>query len=351
MKLPARPFRPLRPLTALGLALGSTALPSGEARADCSCREAAVVVMGHRGTGTNGPANPWPENTLPSFEQGVAEGADWIELDVQHSADGALVVLHDETVDRTTDGTGCAGALGQAALAALDAAAGTPLAGTGVTIPTLDEVLAAVDVGVNIEIKIESGGSCPASDRTLLAADVVAAIHADAKSRPLLVSSFDADVLTLVKALDASVPVGLLGVDPADLTVATSRGFDALHPFYLAVDATPTCTRRGSRSTRGRSTIRPRSARCSAWRTASSRTSPVSSRSCGPRRARRSVPRRPRRRAAARSAAAARAGGSRQGSPCSGSPSSPRAARGREAGAARERAGRSRARSPVSRRS
>ncbi|MCC6522851.1 MAG: glycerophosphodiester phosphodiesterase [Polyangiaceae bacterium] len=235
MKLPARP---LRPLAALGLALGSTVLMSGEARADCSCREAAVVVMGHRGTGTNGPANPWPENTLPSFEQGVTEGADWIELDVQHSADGALVVLHDETVDRTTDGTGCAGALDLAALAALDAAAGTPLAGTGVTIPTLDEVLAAVDVGVNIEIKIESGGSCPASDRSLLAADVVAAIHADAKSRPFLVSSFDAEVLTLVKALDASVPVGLLGVDPADLAVATSRGFDALHPFYLAVDAT-----------------------------------------------------------------------------------------------------------------
>ncbi|HMR09838.1 MAG TPA: glycerophosphodiester phosphodiesterase family protein, partial [Polyangiaceae bacterium] len=121
----------------------------------CACAADKVVNSGHRGTGTNSSLNPFPENTIESIKQAFAEGAEMSELDVVHSKDGVLVVIHDDTVNRTTNGTGCVGDLTVAELQGLDAAVGTSLAGTGVKIPTLTELLAAVDGGLNIEIKLQ----------------------------------------------------------------------------------------------------------------------------------------------------------------------------------------------------
>ena len=75
-----------------------------------------VLVDAHRG------ASAWfPENTLVAFEAAIASGADSVELDVQLSADGVAVVIHDDTVDRTTLGSGAVAQLTAAELAALDA--------------------------------------------------------------------------------------------------------------------------------------------------------------------------------------------------------------------------------------
>ena len=195
----------------------------------------APLVCGHRGTGVTSPDNPFPENTLPSFQQAVTEGAAMVELDVMHSADGALVVIHDDTVDRTTDGSGCVGDMTLEQLAALDAGAGSSLAGTGVAIPTLADVLEAVEAAVNVEIKLPDSAACPEPDRALLAADVVDLIHAR-PDRTVVVSSFDAEVLTAVHALDPEVYVGFLGLDPAaDTETALAAGFDAINPFFLGV--------------------------------------------------------------------------------------------------------------------
>ncbi|HEY0583266.1 MAG TPA: glycerophosphodiester phosphodiesterase family protein, partial [Chloroflexota bacterium] len=60
-----------------------------------------VWVVGHRGAMGHSP-----ENTMASFERGLELGADWIELDVHLSQDGKLIVIHDETLDRTTNGRG-----------------------------------------------------------------------------------------------------------------------------------------------------------------------------------------------------------------------------------------------------
>ena len=78
-----------------------------------------------------------PENTLAAFRRGIVDGADWLEMDVQMTKDGALVVIHDETVDRTTNGRGQVGDLTLAQIRALDA-------GQGERVPTFDEVLALV---------------------------------------------------------------------------------------------------------------------------------------------------------------------------------------------------------------
>ena len=204
--------------------------------ADAQCVAANEVInCGHRGTGVNSAENDFAENTLPSFVYAATEGADMIELDVIHSADGVLVVIHDDTVDRTTDGTGCVGDMTVFELQLLDAAFGTSMAGGGFVIPTLEDVLFATATDVNIEIKINDSAACPASNKPQLAADVVAAIQADTNDRTLFVSSFDADVLTEVETLDASIYSGLLTTVPDDAPIAAARGFDAINVLSLTV--------------------------------------------------------------------------------------------------------------------
>jgi glycerophosphoryl diester phosphodiesterase len=117
-------------------------------------------IVGHRGNAAHAP-----ENTLESFRQAVALGVDALELDVRLSADGEVVVHHDPTVDRTTDGTGAVAAKSWSALARLDAGARfaptgargteTPYRGTGVRIPRFAEVLEAFpDTPLLIEMKV-----------------------------------------------------------------------------------------------------------------------------------------------------------------------------------------------------
>lgn len=122
----------------------------------------ARLVIGHRGA----PALA-PESTLASFTLALEGGADALELDVRATADGVPVVMHDATVERTTDGAGALAAMTLAELRRLDAGAhharpalGTsdardyPWRGRGLVAPTLDEVLAAFpETPIVVEIK------------------------------------------------------------------------------------------------------------------------------------------------------------------------------------------------------
>jgi glycerophosphoryl diester phosphodiesterase len=114
-------------------------------------------IMAHRGG-----SGLWPENTLYAFERAVALGVDVLEMDIHSTADGVLVVIHDSTVDRTTDGTGPVQALTLAELKALDAgyrwssdgSETFPYQGLGLTVPSLEEVFSAFpQTPMNIEIK------------------------------------------------------------------------------------------------------------------------------------------------------------------------------------------------------
>ena len=100
-------------------------------------------VFAHRGGCALGP-----ENTIAAFDRGLAAGADGLELDVQLSADGVVVVCHDRTLDRTTNATGLVSARTAAELSRVDAgcrfvdpAGRQPFRGQGVGVPTLREVL------------------------------------------------------------------------------------------------------------------------------------------------------------------------------------------------------------------
>ena len=108
-------------------------------------------VVGHRGA-----KGLVPENTLPSFEAAIAFGCDATECDVHLSADGHLVVCHDHTVDRTTNGTGAIAAMTLTELRVLDA-------GNGAQIPLFEEVLALVKGRITLLCELKGDGTADAA--------------------------------------------------------------------------------------------------------------------------------------------------------------------------------------------
>lgn len=124
---------------------------------------AQTQVIAHRG----GPAYA-PENTLAAFRQAIADGVDWLEFDVQMTSDGELVVIHDTTVDRTTDGTGAVADMTLAQIQALDA-------GEGERIPTFAEVIdVAKAAGVGILPEAKSPELYPGIEQAMVDAIVKA---------------------------------------------------------------------------------------------------------------------------------------------------------------------------------
>ncbi len=101
-----------------------------------------TLCIGHRGA-----KGHLPENTLASFDLAIQQGADWVELDV-YCLEGELIVIHDDEVDRTTNGTGMLSDFSLERLRQLDA-------GNGAQVPLLSEVLSKVNhrCGINIELK------------------------------------------------------------------------------------------------------------------------------------------------------------------------------------------------------
>lgn len=120
-----------------------------------------ILVIAHRGSSAVAP-----ENTLAALLQAMLDGADACEIDIQITADGFIVVCHDLTVDRTTDGTGHIKDMTFEQIRALDAGyrfttdggKTFPFRGKGIKIPTLDEVLEALpEMRFFIEVKSEDG--------------------------------------------------------------------------------------------------------------------------------------------------------------------------------------------------
>lgn len=193
----------------------------GRLRVASLSRLVAAVVVAATGCGDPPPQKPYltwfhrplhichqggedlyPSNTMHAFRACVADwDTDVLELDVHRTSDGHLVVLHDETVDRTTNGSGLVKETTLAELQALDAAAkftpedgeGTPLAGRGITIPTLDEVFREFpDQLTNIEIKQVD----PPIEE-----DLVDLIEEHGMQHRVCLGSFDDDVAAKLRAL------------------------------------------------------------------------------------------------------------------------------------------------------
>ena len=111
-----------------------------------------VKVVGHRGC-----VKFTPENTIPAFLKGIELGADLSEMDVRETRDGQLVIMHDEKVDRTTNGTGKVADLTLAEIKSLDAGAWFAPEFKGVPVPTFREVLTAIHGKALPDIDFKSG--------------------------------------------------------------------------------------------------------------------------------------------------------------------------------------------------
>ena len=185
-----------------------------------------TLTFGHRGARAYAPMN-----TLPSFEMAAAMGAHGVEFDVRRSKDGVLVILHDPTVDGTSNGNGAVDALTFAQLRELDFGAWMGEQFAGAQIPTLDEVFELIGQRqlMNVEIKSEhlsSGG---------IEAQVAEVIARHSLASRVLVSSFNPLVVRRCIAAMPHVLRGLLV--ETETTFERARLLDslqiqALHPYY-----------------------------------------------------------------------------------------------------------------------
>ncbi len=177
-----------------------------------------TAVWAHRGASGHAP-----ENTLAAFALAADLGADGVELDVQLSADGQVVVIHDETLDRTTNGQGAVKDFTAGQLAAVDA-------GKGEHIPLLDEVFSLLKptrLVINVELKN--------SIELYLGIEplVVDLISAYGLQERVVVSSFNHYSLVAVREL-APLPLGVLSTDLMyePWKYAQTVGATALHPHW-----------------------------------------------------------------------------------------------------------------------
>lgn len=154
-----------------------------------------VYVVGHRGA-----AGVLPENTLAGFRYAIELGVDYVECDVHLTRDGHLVVMHDATVDRTTNGSGRIGELDFAAIRALDA-------GQGEIVPTLDEVLATVQGKVRLLCELKGAGVEDAA---------VDAVMARGMGSEVIFTCFHLERLAKVKARGEHLRIGAIFSDPTD---------------------------------------------------------------------------------------------------------------------------------------
>ena len=160
-----------------------------------------VLNLGHRGA-----REVAPENTLASFRKALELGADGVELDVMLSRDKQVVVIHDYTVDRTTDGSGTVRDLSLAELKSVDAGSWFSPNFQNERIPTLEEVVHSLpgDTILNVELK-----SLSALDTTL-EKTVVNLMHQLDLGDRVIVSSFNPLSIWRIHKLDPSIETGLL---------------------------------------------------------------------------------------------------------------------------------------------
>ncbi len=157
----------------------------------------ATEVIAHRGA-----SGTCPENTLPAFQRAVELGAPMVELDVQLTRDGIPVVIHDWTLDRTTSGRGSVRRHTLAEIARLDAGRWFGPAFSGTRVPRLADVLAAIPIRINVELK--AAGADELEHRVLETVE-------DARALGRVVfSSFDASSLERMRALSRTADLAVL---------------------------------------------------------------------------------------------------------------------------------------------
>ncbi len=192
---------------------------------------ADFMIIAHRGASAYAP-----ENTVAAFDLALQLGCRHLELDIDFTSDGHIVVMHDDTVDRTTNGTGPVGSHTLAELRALDAGSwfGTQFAGE--RIPTFAEVLERYQgrVHIHTEIKGRAAHLAPCT------ADVV---RQYGMTDHVTVTSFQKPRLEEIRAYAPELPTGWLVSEVSDVTITQARELGLTQICPRAHTATPALVR------------------------------------------------------------------------------------------------------------
>ncbi|GIQ67740.1 glycerophosphodiester phosphodiesterase [Xylanibacillus composti] len=186
------------------------------------------LVFAHRGASADAP-----ENTMAAFRMAVEQGADGLELDIHMSRDGHLVVIHDDTLQRTTRLRGLVVQRTAAELARADASKRFP-AYKGEPVPMLEEVLElARDAGLKINIELKSGKT----PYPCMEEEAVKQVRRYGLEAQAIFSSFEHERLVKLKALAPDIETAVLFnrrmAEPS--AYACSLGAGSLHPYYRLV--------------------------------------------------------------------------------------------------------------------
>ncbi|WP_419394044.1 glycerophosphodiester phosphodiesterase [Cytobacillus praedii] len=192
-----------------------------------------VDNVAHRGA-----AGYAPENTIAGFDLAVEMKADYIEIDVQRSKDGEIIVIHDTTVDRTTDGTGKVGDLTFEQLRSLDAGSWKGEQFAGEPIPTFEEILDRYHGKVGILIELKAPELYPGIEKQV--AEALKERNLDKpQNEKIIIQSFNFESMKSMDQLLPKVPIGVLTSNLKDTTAEALQEFstyaDWFNPSYVIV--------------------------------------------------------------------------------------------------------------------
>lgn len=189
-----------------------------------------LLVIAHRGASSEAP-----ENTLAAFRLALAQGCDAIELDIHLSADRRVVVCHDATIDRTTNGSGTIADMTAEELQQYDAGSWYGESFKEERLPLLDEVLDLVPASVEINIEIKS------HEHPDVVETVLALLESRHRLNSVFFSSFGHDCMLRLKRASPAARIGLLYDNDDDYPTFFERnqieGF-SLHPYHRCFDST-----------------------------------------------------------------------------------------------------------------
>lgn len=185
-----------------------------------------VDNVAHRGASAYAP-----ENTIAAFDKAVEMKADYIEIDVQRSKDGKLVLIHDTTVDRTTDGSGKVGNLTFKELRDLDAGSWKSEQFAGAQIPTFDEILDRYHGRIGILIELKAPELYPGIEENVTA-ELKERNLDKPQNEKIIVQSFNHKSMKKMNELLPKVPIGVLTSSSADTTEQALQEFSSYADYF-----------------------------------------------------------------------------------------------------------------------
>lgn len=183
-----------------------------------------IQIVGHRGAKAEAP-----ENTIAGVVHAKAIGLQAIEFDVHLTRDHQLAVIHDATVDRTTNASGAVADYTAAELAAMDARGTSPSWPEPVGVPTLDQFLDAVEDFSSIQIEIKRDTP---ERLEIVVADVIRQVNARSMGPQVTITSFDPKAMEIVQRLAPGQSRGFIGRPDDPEVVETSLRYGCDHVYF-----------------------------------------------------------------------------------------------------------------------